>query len=136
MSPSSAELAVALYVGLNGLILLWLGTNAGLVRRRLGVSMGDGGDARLLRAMRGQANFAEYVPLCLVELAAMAVLGTPVWVLHLFGLALTLGRAVHAWHFVQADAPEWQRAAGAALTLAVLGLGSFGLIAHALVRMV
>jgi hypothetical protein len=135
MPPTPAVLAVALYVGLNGLILFWLAMNAGRVRHRAGISLGDGGDARLIRAMRGQANFAEYVPLCLIALAAMAAMGAPLWVLHLFGLALTAGRALHAWHFVQADAPGWQRAAGAGLTIAVLAAGSLGLAAHALVRM-
>jgi uncharacterized protein len=135
MTPTPAVLAVAFYAGLNGLILLWLGSHAGLVRRRLGVNMGDGGEAVLLRAMRGQANFAEYVPFCLLELVAMAAIGTPVRVLHLFGAALTLGRGLHAWHFVHADAPAWQRAGGTALTLGVLGLGSLGLVGHAVARM-
>lgn len=135
MSPTSAVLAVALYAGLNGLILTWLGANAGRVRHRAGVSVGDGGDPRLIRAMRGQANFVEYVPLCLVQLGAMAAMGTPVWVLHVFGLALTAGRVLHAWHFVRADAPGWQRAAGAMLTAVVLAAGSLGLVLHALVGM-
>ncbi len=136
MTTSPAVIAVAFYTGLNGLILLWLGTHVGMVRRRVGVNIGDGGDPSLLRAMRGQANFTEYVPLCLLQLVAIAAMGTPIWVVHLFGVALTLGRGLHAWHFVQDDAPAWQRAGGALLTFAVLGLGSLGLIAHALTRMV
>lgn len=135
MSPTPAVLAVALYAGLNGLILTWLGANAGRIRQQARVSIGDGGDPRLIRAMRGQANFTEYVPLCLLQLVAMAAMGTPAWVIHLFGLALTIGRALHAWHFIQADAPGWQRAGGALLTAAVLALGSLGLVLHAIVRM-
>jgi uncharacterized protein len=135
MSPTPAVLAVALYAGLNGLILAWLGANAGRVRQHAHVSIGDGGDLRLVRAMRGQANFAEYVPLCLVQLGAMAAMGTPVWVLHVFGLALTAGRGLHAWHFIQEDAPGWQRAGGTLLTAVVLVFGSLGLAAHALARM-
>ncbi len=132
MSPAPAMLAVALYAGLNGLILTWLGANAGRVRHRAGVSIGDGGDPRLLRAMRGQANFVEYVPICLVQLGAMAAMGAPVWVLHLLGVALTAGRVLHAWHFTRAHAPGWQRAGGAVLTAAVLAAGSVGLVVQAL----
>ena len=33
------------------------------IRRRTGIWLGDGGAAELIRAMRGLANFAEYVPL-------------------------------------------------------------------------
>lgn len=136
MTPTQAALAVALYAGLNGLILFWLAAHVGRTRHRLGIGMGDKGHPEMIRAMRGQANFVEYVPLCLVQLGAMAALGAPVWVLHVFGLALTVGRLLHGWHFTQADAPGWQRAAGAGLTMAVLVFGSLGLAAHALYRMI
>ena len=90
---------VALYTGLNGLILFWLALAVSRVRMRSHVWVGDGGVSELVLAMRGQANFAEYVPLCLVILVAMAGLGAPAYVLQLFGLALTLGRVAHAAHF-------------------------------------
>lgn len=135
MDPTPGALAVAFYTGLNGLVLIWLAAHVGQVRAREGVLMGDGGNPALVRAMRGQANFVEYVPFCLVALVLMALLGTPLWVLHLFGLALTLGRVLHARHFTRADAPGWQRSAGAGLTGLVLSLASLGLIGHALAGM-
>lgn len=135
MTPTFAVLAVAFYAGLNGLILIWLAMNAGRTRGRLGIGMGDAGNPEMIRAMRGQANFVEYVPLLLAQMTLMALIGTPAWVLHLFGIALTLGRLIHGWHFVQADAPGWQRGAGAALTMTVLIGASLGLIAHALFGM-
>ncbi len=131
MTPSPAVLAVALYAGLNGLILLWLAVSVARTRARLKVMMGDGGAPEMIRAMRGQANFVEYTPLILVQLVLMALLGTPPWVVHLFGLALTVGRLLHAWHFTQDDAPGWQRGSGAMLTLVALVGASAGLIAHA-----
>lgn len=136
MTPTSAMLAVALYAGLNGLVLFWLAAQVGRTRHRLGIGMGDKGHPEMIRAMRGQANFVEYVPLCLVQLAAMAALGAPAWIVHCLGLALTVGRVLHAWHFVQSDAPGWQRGAGAGLTMLTLVLGSLGLVGHALARMV
>jgi uncharacterized membrane protein YecN with MAPEG domain len=132
MPPAETVPIVAFYAGLNGLILLWLAVNVGRVRARERVLMGDGGNLALIRAMRGQANFVEYVPYCLILMALMAAMGTPGWVLHLFGIALTAGRLAHGWHFVQADAPGWQRGIGTLLTMLVLIGGSVGLIGHAL----
>ncbi len=134
--PTAGWICVAFYAGLNGLILMWLSINVGQVRSRERVSMGDGGNARVIRAMRGQANFVEYVPVCLIQLVLMAGLGAPLWLLHPLGIALTLGRLLHGWHFIQADAPAWQRGAGAILTAVVLTLGSLGLVGHTLVRLV
>lgn len=135
MSPDTALFAAALYAGLNGLILIWLSAHVGRTRGRLKIMMGDGGHPLMIRAMRGQANFVEYVPLVLVQLVAMALLGTPGWVVHLTGIALTLGRLLHGWHFMQDDAPGWQRGAGAGLTMLALLVASLGLIGHALAGM-
>ncbi len=135
MTPASAVLVAAFYAGLNGLILVWLAVNVGRARARLKIGMGDGGHPEMVRAMRGQANFVEYVPLALAQLTLMALIGTPAWVLHLFGIALTLGRLVHGWHFVQGDAPGWQRGLGTALTMTALIGASLGLVAHALFGM-
>ena len=135
MTPSPAVLAVALYAGLNGLILFGLAAHVGRTRFRLRISIGDAANPAMIRAMRGQANFVEYVPLILLQMALMAALGAPVWVVHVFGVALTLGRLLHGWHFVQAEAPGWQRATGSALTFLSLVVGSLGLAAHALAGM-
>ncbi len=131
MEPSPAIYAVALYAGLNGLVLLWLALVVGKTRGDRGVLMGDGGDPALIRVMRGQANFVEYTPLCLLLILLMALLGAPAWLVHVFGLALTLGRVLHGLHFTRTDAPGWQRGAGAGLTLLVLVAASLGLIGHA-----
>lgn len=135
MTIPSSVLAVALYAGLNGLILLWLAANVGRRRMRLRIGMGDGGSPEMIRAMRGQANFVEYVPLILLLMILTALMGAPAPVLHLMGAILTLGRLLHAWHFTRDDAPGWQRASGAALTMLALLGASLGLIAHALYGM-
>lgn len=123
---------VGFYAGLLGLILLWLGLVCGRERQRSHVSIGDGGDAGLIRAMRGQANFTEYAPLALVLLTLMALLGAPAWELHGIGLALLIGRFLHALHFTRATAPAWQRAGGALLTALAVLAASVGLIIHTL----
>ena len=132
---SSALAAAALYAGLNGLILLGLSVHVIRVRVREKVYMGDAGNPAMIRAARGHANFAEHVPLALILIMLAAFLGAPAWAVHLLGAALTLGRLLHAAHFVQADAPAWQRGGGMALTYLVLLLGGLGVTAHALTQL-
>src|SRR3954466_195242 len=55
------------YTGLLALIFFVLSMRVVQVRGK--VSLGDGGDPTVLRRMRGQANFAEYVPLILLMMA-------------------------------------------------------------------
>jgi len=124
--------AVALYAGLNALILGWLAAHVGRVRGRLKIYMGDGGDLRMIRAMRGQANFVEYTPMALILLLLMALMGAPAIAVHGLGAALFVGRLLHALHFTAEDAPAWQRGAGAALTIFVVMAAGIGAIGHGL----
>jgi uncharacterized protein len=48
------------------LINLWLGIRIGQVRTAEKISIGDGGNERLIRRMRAQANFVEFTPFFLV----------------------------------------------------------------------
>ncbi|MEM8870268.1 MAG: MAPEG family protein [Pseudomonadota bacterium] len=129
-------LTVSLYIGISTLVLIWLSLGVGKLRGDLKVSVGDGGNPRLIRAMRGQANFVENVPMTLLLLLAMALLGTPIWLLHIFGLALIVARIAHGVHFLSADAPGWQRSTGAGLTILVQLVGTLGLLGHIAYRMV
>jgi uncharacterized membrane protein YecN with MAPEG domain len=128
MAAHPALFAVAFYAGLNGLILLWLAVEVSRLRLRGGIWLGDGGDARLARAMRGQANFVETVPFCLLLLLVIAGFGAPLAVVHGLGAVLTVGRLLHGWHFVRPGAPAWMRSAGAGATFAVLLLASLSAI--------
>lgn len=120
---SSAVAALALYAGLNALILFWLMVETGRTRMRERVAMGDGGNPRLIRVMRGHANAIEIVPVALIILLVLAILGAPAWAIHVLGLVLTLGRLFHAMHFIATDAPRWQRAAGALSSAVLLVVG-------------
>ena len=57
---------VFLYAALLAVIFVALSVRTLLLRRRLGIAIGDGDDPRMLRAMRAHANFAEYVPFSLL----------------------------------------------------------------------
>lgn len=133
MTP--AFYALALYAGLLGLIAAWLFMHVGKVKNEEKVFMGDGGNMRVIRAMRGQANFIETVPLILVLLLIGALLNMPVLAVHVLGVALVVGRFFHALHFTRDDAPGWQRMIGAIVSfLALIGI-SIGLIGHAIVSL-
>lgn len=111
----------ALYAALLGLLFIVISARVIRVRRLERVPLGDGGRADLLRRMRVQANFAEYVPLGLVLLGLAESLGTSVWLLHPLGLALLLGRLSHAYGVSQSTEDYRFRVAGMAATLNVIG---------------
>lgn len=121
---------VGLYAGLNTFVLLWLAMATGAARRACGVALGDGGNPRLVRVMRGHANAIENIPITLVLMIVAAGIGTPVFVLHGLGAAFTAGRVVHAAHFVQDDAPGWMRSAGFGIGFLVTILLAAGVITH------
>lgn len=107
---------VALYAGLNALIAFVL---ALLVVRQRGiakVAIGTGGNIELERAIRAHGNFVEYVPLILVLLLILEIDKTKPLVLHVLGLALTIGRVLHAWGLSSSEGVTRGRSIGIALT--------------------
>lgn len=124
--------AVALYGGVLGLLLVFMIFAIIRLRWTLKVSIGDGGEKILAKAMRGQANFVETATLGMILLLLIALLGAPVWVVHLMGLALVVGRLLHASVFFM-GAHFRLRQLGMVITALYLILASAGLILHALV---
>ncbi len=121
--------------GLLGLIFMVLSGNVTRQRFLTRVMVGDGdgqtGTETLHKAVRAQANFAEYVPLILLLLAGDAFAGASAkWVVWP-GIALVLARLAHAVG-MYLPAPNPPRASGAMLTWAVLILASLEAIALAI----
>lgn len=88
--------ATALYAALNILILLLLGLGTGFARGRHKVNFGHGGIPDMELRIRAHANAAEWIPAGLVGLLILALIGAPVFLVHVLGLAFTLARAAHA----------------------------------------
>lgn len=111
-----------LYAGL--LTLLFLLLSARVVRRRgsAKVSLGDGGDTGMLRAIRGHANFAEYVPLALLLMLILELSKFSIYVLHGLGITLVIARLLHGYALSFTERFFFGRVAGAALTFTVLGV--------------
>lgn len=124
--------AVGIYTSLNMVILVWLGAMTGKLRGKHKVSIGDGGVAHLTRIIRGHANAVENMPIFLIMLLIAALLGMPVLIIHGLGLVFTIGRGLHAWHFIQEDATIHTRMYGFSLALLAQVLLLIGLLGHGL----
>lgn len=86
----------ALYAGLVGLLLLTLAARVSGLRRQLKVGMGDGGQPALMRAIRAHGNAVEWGVPAILLLVVAELNRAPVSFLHLCGLAIVVGRALHA----------------------------------------
>ena len=123
--------AVALWTGLSLLFVLWLSIRISAGRRKLKVSVGDGGHAELITSTRAFGNAIEYIPVALVALAVIAVFYSAA-IVHLVGGAFFLGRILHAWGMAQAKQPAIGRMLGMILTYLTF-IGSAGLLIFAAV---
>ncbi len=84
-----------IYAALLGLFFVPITLRVGLYRVNNKIDLGDGGDKKLLRMMRAQANFIETVPLLVILLVLMELAGaSSIW-LHSLGGALLAGRVLH-----------------------------------------
>jgi len=66
------------------------------LRRKNKIGLGSGGHEDLERAIRAQGNFAEYVPFGIILIACLELNGAPWWLVLLLGIALIIGRLIHA----------------------------------------
>lgn len=88
------------------------------MRRRDGVVLGDNGDRALTKAIRGQANAAEQMPLGLILALLVEAQGGPPGPLASALAAFTLGRVLHGLYFGVHGTPWRLRFYGMFLTLA------------------
>ncbi len=125
-----------LYAGLLGLMLLVLSALVSRQRLRHKVSIGDGDVPSVRAAMRVQANFVEYVPLALILLVLLELSRHSLYVLHALGIALVLGRALHAYGLTKRPGGRsFGRGVGILLTWITILVASVLLIVAAIGRM-
>ncbi len=86
--------------GAAALVNIWLMVRVGQVRTSEKVSVGDGGNEKVIRRMRAHSNFGESVPLVLILVAVIELASlqhgeqSPTWLWIVAGLYL-LGRIAH-----------------------------------------
>jgi uncharacterized membrane protein YecN with MAPEG domain len=113
----------AFYAALLGLLVMSLGLRVvhGRWTRRIGI--GDGGDSEMVRRIRAHANLIENVPLALLLLLLLELTNLESTWLHLFGIALLVGRLLHAWGLSHHAGTSFGRMVGTLLTwLAILAM--------------
>lgn len=81
--------------GAAAIMNVWLGLRVSLLRRRHGISIGDGGRPDVTTRMRAHANFAEYAPFFLILLALVELArGSEQW-LWIVSILFILARLAH-----------------------------------------
>lgn len=117
------------YAAAFGLLYVGLSVRTLKLRRHLKIAVGDGGDLRMLRAMRAHANFSEYVPLGLILIYFRELQGAgPAWIHGLCGVLLA-GRIAHAIGVSRVREDVRLRVAGMGLTFTVIISASVRLLA-------
>jgi uncharacterized membrane protein YecN with MAPEG domain len=125
----------AIYAGILGLLFVGLSLNVIRLRYHYRVAFGPEAPLPLQRAIRGHANFAEYVPLTLVLLLCFELLDGPAWALHMVGICLLLGRLAHGICFAFLTSAAPLRVGGMMLTFASLVIAAVGNITIAASRL-
>ena len=122
MNPAPMPAVTALYAGLLGLLLIALAVRVSRLRFTLKILLGDGGDARLARAIRAHGNAVEWVLPTLVLLLVGELNRAPALMLHACGLALVVGRLLHAFGVSATAGSSFGRSVGSALSWGALVL--------------
>ena len=120
----------AITAGLLALVFLVLSIRVIKLRGQNSISLGDGGNEALQRAIRGHGNFAEYAPLGVLLLLIAELQSVNFYLLTAFAAALLLGRTCHGYAFAFTASSPALRQAGMILTfLAIAALALTNLAA-------
>ena len=118
-----------------GLLVFWFLVLSVRVIRRRGsdkIALGDGGNARMLRVIRAQANFAEYVPLALLLMALLELSRFSIYLLHGLGVTLLVARLLHGYALSFTPKFMFGRVAGTGLTFLMLAVAAVSCVYQAL----
>ncbi len=109
------------------LLNIWLAMRVGRVRGQEKVSVGDGGNERVIRRMRAHSNYVENTAFVLILLALVELgLGSSIW-LWATGAVYLVARILHA---IGMDGKTWARGVGILVTMLVqAGLAIAALLA-------
>lgn len=112
-----------LYAALGALLIFALALRVMQLRHTHRVGIGTGGQEVLARAIRAHANAVEYLPIALLLLLILDLDQTRAWLLHAFGIALIVGRVLHALGLSGNAGTSFGRFVGTGLTmLAILAM--------------
>lgn len=124
---------LALYAGLNILLNLILAYRVSANRVRAKVMSGTGDDPALYNANRAHVTNVEYTPIGLIGLAVLHLLAASVWMLHIVGVLLTLGRLLHAIGVSRTSESSPPRLVGTLLTWIALLIAGLACLYYAFI---
>jgi uncharacterized membrane protein YecN with MAPEG domain len=124
----------SLYAALLALLFISLSKRVSTTRREERVSIGDGNNPRLCRAIAVHNNFAQYVPFALLLITFVELSAAPVWLVHLLGLLLLIGRILHIYGVGREPENFKLRTWAMVLTFAVLAIAAVQLLTTTLIR--
>ena len=112
--------------GAAALVNFWLSWRIAQLRVSEKISVGDGGNPRLIARMRAQLNFAEYAPVVLILIGLIeAAKGSPLW-LGIVAAIFIFGRVLHG---LGMDGWRFGRNAAMVCTAPVMiGLGIYAVV--------
>jgi uncharacterized membrane protein YecN with MAPEG domain len=113
----------ALYAGALALLFIGLSARVSRLRGTTKIGIGYGENRDLARAIRVHGNFSEYVPLALVLMLIVENTALPQWCTHGLGLALVVGRVLHAYGLSVSAGVTASRFVGTTLTWLVVLVG-------------
>ncbi|WP_462151821.1 MAPEG family protein [Pseudoalteromonas xiamenensis] len=125
-------MVVYIYAALLGFLYVFLSFRVIFRRKKLRVALGDNNNIDIQRAIRAHGNFAEYVPFTLLLIYLVETAYQSLLLAHGLGLALFIGRSLHALSISRQPEPLILRQIGMALTFSVILTSSGLLLANAL----
>ncbi len=117
-------LITPIYAAVLGLGFVVLSLLTIRLRRKFKIALGDDKNQQLTRAIRVHSNFAEYVPMSLILIYMNESIGAPVFLVHILGMSLLIGRLAHAWGVSQSEENFKFRVFGMAATFNTLIVSS------------
>ena len=86
-----------LYAVIFTLLLYYLSLKVIKCRRRLKISLGDGGSKELLKVSSAHANAVENIPIFLILLFSLELNQGHWAIIHTAGIMMLIARILHAW---------------------------------------
>lgn len=111
------------YTSILVIIFLILSALAITARVKSGINLGLSSDHDdLTKKVRAHGNFAEYIPLALLMLVLAEVSKFPSVALHIYGVALIVGRLFHVFGIYSGKTKIPYRVIGMSITLTAMGI--------------
>ena len=123
---------VPVYTAIFGLMFVYLSICVIKQRRSAKVSIGDGDNPALRKAIAVHNNFSQYVPLALLLIAFVELNHASATITHGLCACLLIGRVAHAYGLAQPVQMMKLRQIGVLLTFGVIIIAAFYLLGNAI----